>query len=60
MDFTGKIQIPLNPPLPKGDFNPPFEKGGQGGFFILVVRQLWFMDAYRKNGLNHRGTTPRG
>jgi hypothetical protein len=28
-------KIPLNPPLKKGDFpgSPPFEKGGQGGFF---------------------------
>jgi hypothetical protein len=26
--------FPLNPPLPKGDFNPRFEKGRQGGFFI--------------------------
>ena len=30
--FSLKPQIPLNPPLLKGDFNPPFEKGGQGGF----------------------------
>jgi hypothetical protein len=32
--YRKKLQIPLNPPFPKGDFNTPLEKGGQGGFFI--------------------------
>ena len=42
--LTVKSQIPLNPPLSKGDFTPPFEKGGQGGFFILGVSRMWLMD----------------
>jgi hypothetical protein len=31
--IRGKIafQIALNPPLSKGDFNSPLEKGGRGG-----------------------------
>jgi hypothetical protein len=33
--FSVKKQIPLNPPLPKGDLKNPFGKGGQGGFFTL-------------------------
>ncbi len=39
----GGSQIPLNPPLSKGDFNSnslqflPFFKGGQGGFFFAGV-----------------------
>jgi hypothetical protein len=43
MDFTVKnFKSPLNPPFPKGDFNtPPFEKGGQGGFFILGGENLF-------------------
>ncbi len=32
--FNVKSQIPLNPHLLKGNFKPPFEKGGQGGFFV--------------------------
>ena len=39
--MTVKNQIPLNPPLLKGDFNPrPFEKGGQGGFHPLRVTDI--------------------
>jgi hypothetical protein len=33
--FAVKTQIPLNPLLLKGDFKPPLEKVGQGGFFIF-------------------------
>jgi len=33
--FIVKDQIPLNPPLLKGDFNtPPLEKGGRGDFHL--------------------------
>jgi hypothetical protein len=34
--FTETTQIPLNSPLPTGDFSePPFTKGWEGGFLIL-------------------------
>ena len=33
--YREKLQIPLNPPFQRGTLIPPFEKGGQGGFFIL-------------------------
>jgi hypothetical protein len=42
MEFMPLMKIiktsksPLNPPLLKGDFNPPFEKGGAGGDFSLA------------------------
>ena len=29
------FQIPLNPPLSKGDFNSPLRKRGVGGIFML-------------------------
>jgi hypothetical protein len=32
------IQIPLNPPLSKGDFNSPLRKRGAGGDFMLRGR----------------------
>jgi hypothetical protein len=28
------LKIPLNPPFPKGEAVPPFEKGGLGGILI--------------------------
>jgi len=31
-DVTVENKIPLNPPFPKGDFNPPLKKGGRGDF----------------------------
>ena len=31
--FTVKTQIPLNPPLLKGDFTTPLWKRGAGGIF---------------------------
>jgi hypothetical protein len=35
-DFILKSQIPLNPPLLKGDFkNPPLKKGGRGDLLLL-------------------------
>ena len=35
-----KTQIPLNPPLPKGDFeNPPSKKGGRGDLAFQGVRR---------------------
>jgi hypothetical protein len=33
--FTVKTQIPLYPPLPKGDFKTPSLKRGAGGIFIF-------------------------
>jgi hypothetical protein len=38
--FTGKNQIPLNPPLLKGDFNTPLWKRGAGGIFIAGGWQI--------------------
>jgi hypothetical protein len=32
--------------LPKGDFKPPFEKGGRGDFSSLRVRHFWFMSVW--------------
>jgi hypothetical protein len=29
------VQIPLNPPFPKGDFKTPLWKRGAGGIFYL-------------------------
>jgi hypothetical protein len=31
--YSGPAKIPLNPPLPKGDFNSPLRKRGAGGDF---------------------------
>jgi predicted secreted hydrolase len=49
---AGKIQIPLNSPFPKGDFNPPFGKGGQGGFlFLWVSVVLWLISILVSTGV---------
>jgi hypothetical protein len=32
--YSSPFEIPLNPPLSKGDFTPPLEKGGRGGIFM--------------------------
>jgi len=43
------LQIPLNPPFPKGDFNtPPLKKGGRGDFLspgLNPVGSLKFQDS---------------
>ena len=41
-------EIPLNPPLEKGDSRtaPPFRKGGVGGFGILSIRQKTLIQQY--------------
>ncbi len=41
-DCIAKIQIPVNPPLSKGDFTPPLFK--RGGFSSSGVQHLRFMD----------------
>jgi hypothetical protein len=33
--YSGSVEIPLNPPLLKGDFDSPLRKRGVGGIFIL-------------------------
>jgi hypothetical protein len=43
--YREKLQIPLNPPFPKGDFNtPPLKKGGRGDFSSSGAKHLWFMN----------------
>ena len=36
--YFGSLEIPLNPPLPKGDFNSPLRKRGVGGDFPRRVQ----------------------
>jgi len=31
-------KIPLNPPLTKGEFTPPFDKGRLGGIFTVPFK----------------------
>ena len=58
---TVKTQIPLNPPLPKGDFEPPFEKGGQGGFASLPEEAyLPLYEAKMMHHFDHRWATYEG
>jgi hypothetical protein len=32
--YSGLVEIPLNPPLSKGDFDSPLRKRGAGGGFL--------------------------
>ncbi len=53
--LRGCLEIPLNPPLEKGDFGlppfmkeglwtPPFSKGGLGGFLDRELHEIEFSD----------------
>lgn len=67
LDTESKEQIPLNPPLPKGEEEnaaglfPPLKKGGEGGFVgplhTIEFRDVWFAyhgDEYVLKGFNLR------
>ena len=55
-----KSQIPLNPPLSKGDFTkqfltlPPFSKGGLGGIRMMPPSENTFGKRYSSEGLWHQ------